>query len=169
MKFSQQDIEVHKVCVFLFLALLIFLTILYSVMQKVEKKSPTIIEDVSPNGKYTVQVTGELGEGLLNVPVYVTIYANLVDEDKGVEYSRKIKTQIDNNNGGASADTNVWLVWESETKAVVILMGKEQIPELISISFGQEIDIARTRSSEEARKILQEAHIDTEAIPSYFW
>lgn len=154
---------------FIFLVLLILLTIFCSAMQKNEERSPTIIEAISPNGKYAVQVTGELGEGLLNVPVYVTIYANLVDEDKDTGYSRKIKTQIDNDNGGASANTNVWLVWETETEAVVVLMGKEQVPELISISFGQEIEIAKTRSSEEARKILQKAQIDTEIIPSYFW
>ena len=131
--------------------------------------APPIIESTSPNNQYAVRIYGEKGEGLLNIPVYITVYGDTVESDTQSGKLCRISTQIDNDSGGAGAKSNVWLFWESDSEAIVILMGREQKPEIIMISFAAKTEVTRIRSTEMAKEILEKFQVDVETIPSYFW
>lgn len=134
-----------------------------------EIQTEVIMDSNSPDGKYSVHIDGRMGTGLLNVPVYVTIYGERSGEEN---HCCVVETQIDNNNGGAVANANVWTVWTENNTAVVVLMGKEQWPELIEITFGLNTNVVRKQTpetSDEARVLLETNQIDIGLIPSQYW
>lgn len=148
-----------------------FGAVLFGIGALADGNTPTdvIMDSVSPNGKYSVYIEGRMGTGLLNVPVHITIRG----KEEGKERNCWVSTQIDNNNGGASANANVWTVWKDANTAVVILMGKEQWPEWIELTFEEEdtqvIRRQAPETSEEARTLLREFGINVDAVPEQYW
>lgn len=132
-------------------------------------KTETILTSLSPNAEYSVRVDGRMGTGLLNVPVYITIYGEEMEKNTRC---CTVRAYIDNDNGGAYANSNVWMVWKADNVAVVLLMGEEQMPELIEIAFGEETSVTRRQTPEtaqEARALLEGFQVDVDAIPERYW
>lgn len=137
-----------------------------------EIETKTILQSNSPDEEYSICIDGRMGTGLLNVPVYITVYGDAI---KTNERCCTVSTHIDNNNGGAGANKNVWTIWEEPHTAVIILLGKEQFPELIEIVFGETGEtttVTRKQDPEtygDVRKLFEEFEMDIDAIPSHYW
>lgn len=110
---------------------------------------------ISHNQDYIVNIYAESGVGLLNVPTYITIEGIYQKTEKVVA---QVDTKIDNNNSNIEVEMNIWTFWEDNRNICIVLLGKEQVPEIIKIEFdgNNQAEVSQIYSSDLARKLLNE-------------
>lgn len=90
---------------------------------------PILMESKSPDGMYQVQIRTQKGFGLLNVSEHLTITVR-----KASSLQRAtIYATLDNNDDPIMPERHVHVIWESD-KLIIILLGHDQLPEIITVS-----------------------------------
>ncbi len=120
---------------------------------------PVKAESRSPEGTYTLHVGWKLCE-------WVYFHAPVDVELHGYDSTKRlftIQTRIEDDGVDAKMNKNIWIFWESDSRATVLLLGTEQLPEIITINFqggaGHTPEITRERSSSKAQSLVLEHHI----------
>lgn len=122
---------------------------------------PTKGESVSPDGTYLIRI------GWNETEVWPHHASPLDVELQGYQAKSKkrlfaLRTTLDNDKGNALMGEEIRIIWESDSRAVILLLGKYQIPEVITVNFTEDFPtpkIIRERSYSAAQGIFLEQKI----------
>lgn len=128
---------------------------------------PIKAESVSPDGTYLIRV------GWNETQIWPHHAPPIDIELHGYQTGPKkklftLQSTIDNDKGNAWMDEDIWIFWESDSCASILLLGRYQTPEVITVDFKEGSvhtpEITRERSYSVAQNLFLEHHIPLSAL-----
>lgn len=125
---------------------------------RLHSRLPVQAQRVSPGGTYVLRAAWNRTEVWPHhaPPVDIELRGYQSDPEKRLF---TLRSTIDNDLGDARMDEDIRIFWESDSRAVILLLGRLQTPEVITVDFGgagaAAPEITRERSYAAARDVFQ--------------
>lgn len=121
-------------------------------------RSPVKGESVSPDGTYFIRVGWKETEVWPHhaPPLNIRLQGYQTEPKKKLF---TLRSTVDSGNGTATMDEDIRFFWESDSHVTILLLGRYQVPEVITVDFADGPEVVRECSYSAARDLFLEHHI----------